>query len=266
MGQYGVSYQQVYAWVRKYQAGHAEALQDHRGRRKPVEELDEHERLKLRIKELEARNEYLENENAFAKKVGRDQATKETLTLVRHVVLYQAIYELHQEKGYAIRALCVLASVARSAYYKWLKWTLSDQECEIYMLAKEVRRRYDKRNGILGYRQMSTQLNRKLNKQYNKKRYYRIMRALGLQAVIRKKRPRYVKTTAIHVAKNKENRHSNNNKLVMDTLKKAHAHNPGVSPMLQSDRGFQYTSHEYARLQLKYGFTKSMSRVIPLSA
>lgn len=207
--------------------------------------------------------------------------------------MYQAIYELHQEKGYAIRALCVLASVARSAYYKWLKWTLSAQECEIYMLAKEVRRRYDKRNGILGYRQMRTQLNRKLNKQYNKKRYFRIMRALRLQAVIRKKPPRYVKTTAIHVAKNKKNchcnapapnvkwstdvielryetgrkaylgaiidvydnsivswilSHSNNNKLLIDTLKKAHAHNPGLSPMLQSDRGFQYTSHEYARL------------------
>ena len=66
---YGVSYQQVYTWVRKYQAGREEALQDNRGRKKPVEELDEHERLKLRIKELEARNEYLEMENAFAKKL-----------------------------------------------------------------------------------------------------------------------------------------------------------------------------------------------------
>lgn len=66
---YGVSYQQVYAWVRKYQAGSEDALKDNRGRKKPVEELDEHERLKLRIKELEARNEYLEMENAFAKKL-----------------------------------------------------------------------------------------------------------------------------------------------------------------------------------------------------
>jgi transposase len=66
---YGVSYQQVYAWVRKYQAGREEALQDNRGRKKPVEELEEHERLKLRIKELEARNEYLEMENDFAKKL-----------------------------------------------------------------------------------------------------------------------------------------------------------------------------------------------------
>lgn len=66
---YGVSYQQVYAWVRKYQAGSEDALKDNRGRKKSVEELDEHERLKLRIKELEARNEYLEMENAFAKKL-----------------------------------------------------------------------------------------------------------------------------------------------------------------------------------------------------
>lgn len=66
---YGVSYQQVYAWVRKYQAGSEEALKDYRGRNKPVGELDEHERLKLRIKVLEARNEYLEMENAFEKKL-----------------------------------------------------------------------------------------------------------------------------------------------------------------------------------------------------
>ena len=68
---YGVSYQQVYAWVRKYQAGSEDTLKDNRGRNKPVEELDEQERLKLRIKELEARNEYLEMENAFAKKLAQ---------------------------------------------------------------------------------------------------------------------------------------------------------------------------------------------------
>ncbi|WP_339314612.1 helix-turn-helix domain-containing protein [Paenibacillus sp. FSL R10-2734] len=65
---YSVSYQQVYLWVRKYKSNGEEALRDNRGRNKPVEELDEHERLKLRIKELEARNEYLEMENAFVKK------------------------------------------------------------------------------------------------------------------------------------------------------------------------------------------------------
>ncbi|WP_198041807.1 helix-turn-helix domain-containing protein [Paenibacillus larvae] len=66
---YDVSYSQVYAWVRKYKSGGEEALKDNRGRNKPAEELDDHERLKLRIKELEARNEYLEMENALAKKL-----------------------------------------------------------------------------------------------------------------------------------------------------------------------------------------------------
>lgn len=68
---YGVSYQQIYTWVRKYKASGAEALQDLRGRKKPPEELNDQSRLKLRIKELEARNEYLEMENALAKKLAK---------------------------------------------------------------------------------------------------------------------------------------------------------------------------------------------------
>lgn len=67
--------------------------------------------------------------------------------------------ELHREKGYAVAALCALAGVARSAYYIWLKWKTSAREREARMQAKEVNRRYDKRDGILGYRQMRTQLN-----------------------------------------------------------------------------------------------------------
>ncbi len=69
MKKYDVSYQQVYAWVRKYQSGNEEALRDRRGHSRSEEELNETERLKLRIKELEARNEYLEMENAFEKKL-----------------------------------------------------------------------------------------------------------------------------------------------------------------------------------------------------
>lgn len=73
---YDVSYQQVYAWVSKYKSMGQEALQDHRGRKKQPEELDEQEQLKLRIKELEARNEYLEMENAFAKKLAEIRRRK----------------------------------------------------------------------------------------------------------------------------------------------------------------------------------------------
>jgi putative transposase len=58
---------------------------------------------------------------------------------------YQTIQELHREKGCAIVALCTLAGVARSAYYKWLRWIPSARESELRMLPKEVKRRYDKR-------------------------------------------------------------------------------------------------------------------------
>ncbi|MGZ0041518.1 IS3 family transposase [Paenibacillus ottowii] len=213
---------------------------------------------------------------------------------------------MHAEKGYAITKLCELAGIARSAYYKWLKWMPSNRELENLALAKEVKRRYDKRNGILGYRQMRTQLNRKLKKSYNRKRYYRIMRSLELRAVIRKKRSNYVKAPTLHISENVMNRkfqaeapnqkwctdvtelkygngrkaylsaiidgydnfvvswvlsRSNNNELVMNTVKKAYKRNPNATPLLHSDRGFQYTSLEYKQLQKRYKFTKSMSRV-----
>lgn len=67
---YGVSYQQVYSWVRKYVKDGEQALQDRRGKTlesKP--NLTEEEKLQLRIKELEHRNQYLEAENGLIKKL-----------------------------------------------------------------------------------------------------------------------------------------------------------------------------------------------------
>ena len=163
-----------------------------------------------------------------------------------------------------------------------------------------------KRDKILGYRQMMTQINRKLKTSYNKKRFYRLMKSLGIRSIIRKKRPNYLKTTEHHTAENILNRnfkatkpnqkwstdvtelrygngrkaylsaiidmydnsivsyvvgHSNNNNLVMETIHRAMKKNPKARPIIQSDRGYQYTSHEYKRLSEKHHFTKSMSRV-----
>ncbi|MHC5269936.1 transposase [Enterococcus sp. LJL98] len=66
---YKISYQQIYSWVKKYKEQGEIGLQDLRGRTKNLVELTENERLQLRIKELEARNQYLEMENDFAKKL-----------------------------------------------------------------------------------------------------------------------------------------------------------------------------------------------------
>ena len=66
---YGVSYQQVYAWVRKYEDRGIDGLRDGRGRTKPVEELNETERLKLENKILKAQLKDAEMENKLLKKL-----------------------------------------------------------------------------------------------------------------------------------------------------------------------------------------------------
>lgn len=68
-GIYDVSYQQVYQWVGKYEAGGAEALKDKRGRIKEEAELSSEEKTKLEMKKLERENERLKAEIAFLKKL-----------------------------------------------------------------------------------------------------------------------------------------------------------------------------------------------------
>ena len=66
---YGVSYQQIYSWVRKYNEKGAEGLVDKRGKRKPESEMTELEKLRTENRMLEARNKRLETENAVLKKL-----------------------------------------------------------------------------------------------------------------------------------------------------------------------------------------------------
>lgn len=66
---YGVSYQQIYAWVRKYETKGIDGLTDQRGKNKQESEITEAEKLKAQIKILHAKNYDLEMENAFIKKL-----------------------------------------------------------------------------------------------------------------------------------------------------------------------------------------------------
>ncbi len=58
---YGVSYQQIYSWVRKFEKDGSNGLLDRRGT--PEEEL------RLKIKQQEERIKYLEMENGLLKKL-----------------------------------------------------------------------------------------------------------------------------------------------------------------------------------------------------
>lgn len=64
-----VPYHNVYAWVQKYQKHGPDGLVDGRGRHKPESIMTEEEKLKLELKALKARNQYLETENYALKKL-----------------------------------------------------------------------------------------------------------------------------------------------------------------------------------------------------
>lgn len=66
---YQVSYNNVYSWVQKYKQHGPDGLVDGRGRGKPETIQTNEEKLRTKIAALEARNEYLETENAALKKL-----------------------------------------------------------------------------------------------------------------------------------------------------------------------------------------------------
>jgi transposase InsO family protein len=196
--------------------------------------------------------------------------------------------------------------IPRSSYYKWQKHKETVLETENKKLMTEIIEIYNKVDGIYGYRRITLNLNRKLKKNFNYKHIYRLMRLLGLQSVIRRKKKRYIKSIPQHVAENLLNRkftadklnqkwvtdvtefkygksqkaylsaildlhdksiigyvfgHSNNNDLVFKNLDMAIKAFPGASPMIHSDRGYQYTSNGFKNKLDAAGMTQSMSRV-----
>ena len=66
---YGVSYQQIYSWVRKYEAKGVDGLSDRRGKAKPEDELTEADRLRMENKLLQAKLKDMEMENKLLKKL-----------------------------------------------------------------------------------------------------------------------------------------------------------------------------------------------------
>ncbi|MCT8975099.1 IS3 family transposase [Clostridium sp. CX1] len=228
------------------------------------------------------------------------------LSRLRQENKYIAISQLHKKSKFSISLLCEIAMVSRSSYYKWLNREESATETENKMLITKIVELYEEVDGIYGYRRIMMNLNRRLDKAFNHKRIYRLMKLLSLQSVIRSKKSRYIKSKPQHVAENLLNReftatnpnekwvtdvtefkygnsqkaylsaildlydksivayvlgHSNNNNLVFKTLDMALEVSHGASPMIHSDRGFQYTSNRFKRKLDVVGMTQSMSRV-----
>ena len=87
--------------------------------------------------------------------------------------------------------MCSILELQRSSYYKWLNRSETVEESENHQIAQWIIN-YDEMSAhILGYRRMTTWINRLNHKHYNKKRIRRIMKLLGIKSVIRKKKSKY---------------------------------------------------------------------------
>lgn len=110
--------------------------------------------------------------------------------------------ELCQKKGYPVAKLCETAGIARSSYYKWLRRLDSASDKENSAVIKEMLRIYEEFQGIYGYRRLTMNVNRSLGKNYNHKRIYRLMKAVNIKSVIRRKKKRYISSTPSITAEN----------------------------------------------------------------
>ena len=87
--------------------------------------------------------------------------------------------------------MCQQLGITRAAYYKWLHREISEAEQENLLLAELIREYDDRFSHILGYRRMTLYINRLNNKNYSKNRVHRVMKAINIHSVIRRKRKKY---------------------------------------------------------------------------
>ena len=96
--------------------------------------------------------------------------------------------------------------MSKAGYYKWLKRKPTASETRLRKLIDLILQVYEKYKGIYGYRRITIYLNHFLNARVNHKCVYRLMKLLGLRAVIRRKRYHYKPHSPSHVAENILNR------------------------------------------------------------
>ncbi len=108
--------------------------------------------------------------------------------------------------GYSIVALCRFADVSRAAYYKWLNRVPTVREEENIMIIEELTSIHESVDGVYGCERMVLNLDRQFNRTVNHKRVRRLMRIAGIRCVIRRTRPKYMRTIPGQTAENLLNR------------------------------------------------------------
>lgn len=90
---------------------------------------------------------------------------------------------------YSVASLCILAEVSRSGYYKWFNKPdiVTDKDKENEIIKNYIKELHDKYRGTYGRKRMCLYLKGVMDFPVNHKRVYRLMKELGLMAVIRRK-------------------------------------------------------------------------------
>lgn len=109
---------------------------------------------------------------------------------------------------HTVSLLCKIGKVSRSGYYKWLKQlnNPSKKQLSDIELQKKIMECHLKVKGIYGYYRIKIWLKRTYGIIVNHKRVYRLMKLMGIQAKIRKKKPYFGKKDASIVSSNILNR------------------------------------------------------------
>ncbi|HFJ9273969.1 IS3-like element ISBth8 family transposase [Bacillus cereus] len=178
---------QIIEWVKRAQQG--ESFDDQRGvwNRKNFNSLEEE-------------NAYLKAQVEYFKKA-QSKSTREGMVLKKE--RFSLIDSLRQ--AYPLRWLLQIAEVSKAGYYKWRKYhNVQRLRQKRDMWHKEHILSIHRQHPYYGYKRMTRALARE-GMVMNHKRVRRLMRELGIQSIIRKKRPFYERKTSV-VFKNHLNR------------------------------------------------------------
>ena len=122
---------------------------------------------------------------------------------LRYASKYMAVKFFSETKKWSINWMCKQPGISRAAYYKWLYREIPKCELKNVELAELIKEYNERFNHILGYRRMTSWINHFNHTDYSRKQVHRIMKKLGIHAVIRKKNKKYTLSTPEITAENK---------------------------------------------------------------
>ena len=110
-------------------------------------------------------------------------------------IRYTAQYETveHFRNKYPVKALCGIVGISRASYYKWRNRGQTSREETNRNIAETIKKEYEERRGIVGYRQMKIILEREHRIKVSENKVYRLMNKLELKSVCRKKKRTYAR-------------------------------------------------------------------------